>query len=191
MRSRILSLAALGCLLLFASLAFATDPLPIGPIGVPPSSAHEWGQMQLKGQTVWGWRLKRPIVLLETGPAKLGTTPTALPLKPPAQGRIFDGSLRKKILLSVVKHRTIAKLMKEGTGKAGSKPMSRTEAEAAYEKLSDEVIAGAIDEASPEASAQVAAVGGPLTNFLDWLSTHSDQIMKIVELIIKILALFG
>ena len=105
----------------------------------------------------------------------------------PAQ-KIFDGSFRKKILVAVVKHHTVNKLQTEGLK---GKKLSRAEAEAAWEKLTPDLIDGAIAEASPEAAAQVAAVGGPLTNFLDWLSTHSDQIMKIVELIIKILALFG
>ena len=119
--------------------------------------------------------------------------PTPAPAKTPAQG-LFDGSFRKRLLLGLVKHHTIKKLMSEGTGKPGAKPLSRSDAEAAWKDLETnhaDLIDGAIAEASPDAAAQVQAVGGPLTNFLDWLSTHQDQIMAIVKLIISIIALFG
>jgi hypothetical protein len=105
---------------------------------------------------------------------------------PQTVGGVFDGSLRKKLLLSIVKHRTLAKLQKDGLN---GKKLTRAEAEAAYEKLTEDVILGAVAEASEPVAGQI--VGGPLTNFLDWLANHGDEIMRIVDLILKILALFG
>jgi hypothetical protein len=103
----------------------------------------------------------------------------------PAQG-VFDGSLRKKILLAVVRHKTINHMVSEGVK---GKKYTKAEAEAAYDKLGDDVIAGAVAEASPAAQGQL--VGGKLTDFLQWLADHQDQIMAIVKMIISIIALFG
>jgi hypothetical protein len=123
---------------------------------------------------------------MKTQRPRKATTPPAV-VQQPAQ-KLGDGSFRKRVLLALVKHRTVERLQSEGVK---GKKYTRAEAEAAYEKLSDEMIAGAIAEASPEIAAQVMAVGGPLTDFLDWLSSHGDQIMAIVKLIMSILALFA
>lgn len=115
--------------------------------------------------------------------------PTAAAPMPVQAQKLFDGSLRKKLLMAVVRNRTVAKLAAEGDGK---KTYTRAEAEAAFDKLSKDhpdLVDGAIAEGSQPATAQLA--GGKLTDFLQWLSDHSAEIMKIVSMIISILALFG
>ena len=100
------------------------------------------------------------------------------------------GGVRHKLLLAVVRHRTIAKLQSEGVK---GKKYSKDEAAAAWDNLQKnhpELIDGAIAEGSPQAVAQVGA-GGRLADFLQWLSDHKDEILQIVELIVKILSLFG
>lgn len=101
-----------------------------------------------------------------------------------------DGSVRKKLLLAVVRHRTIAKMQSEGVK---GKKYTKDEAVAAWDNLQKnhpDLVDGAVAEGSPQAAAQVGA-GGRLADFLQWLSDHSDQILAIVELILKILALVG
>ncbi len=109
-------------------------------------------------------------------------------VEPMPKAGIFSGKLRQKIVLNLVRHHTIKKLMSDGLK---GKKLSRAEAEAAYDKLTEEVVLAAVEDASPDTAAQLQAVGGPLTDFLQWLSDHSDQIMKIVELVMKIMALFA
>jgi hypothetical protein len=115
------------------------------------------------------------------------TVPPTIKAAPaPAQG-LAQGTFRKRLLMAVVRHHTVNKLQSD-------KKLKKADAEAAFDKLVAEhpdLVDGAIAEASPEAAAQVQLAGGPLTDFLDWLSTHGDQIMQIVAMIIKILALFG
>jgi len=112
---------------------------------------------------------------------------SATPNVAPAQaGKILDGSLRKHVLLSVVKHRVIAKLQREGVK---GRKYTREEAEAAYAKLTPEMIDGAIAEASPETAKQLT--GGRLGDFLDWIVAHQDQILAIIQFVMKLIMLFG
>lgn len=108
----------------------------------------------------------------------------------PVEG-LFDGKLRQKVLLTLVRHRAIAQMQKDGFKAVGGadKPLTRDQAEALYDKLTDDVILGAVKEASPKAVGAIGE-GGFLANLLEWIRTHPEELAAIVKLILSLLALF-
>jgi hypothetical protein len=107
-----------------------------------------------------------------------------------AEGPLRD-RLRERVLLAVVKSRVVRQLQADGFKVAGgpAKPMTRAEAEALYDRLTEDVILGAVKEASPQTFAAATEPGGFLARLIAWITEHQDEIAAIVKLILSILAL--
>jgi hypothetical protein len=105
--------------------------------------------------------------------------------------KLFDGKLRERILLSLVRHRAVAQRQKDGFKSIGGKekPLTREEAEALYDRLDDEVVIGLVKEASPKTWA--AAGEGFLARLIQWIKDHPEEVAAIIKLILTLLAAFA
>jgi hypothetical protein len=109
----------------------------------------------------------------------------------PAEG-LFDGKLRERVVLNLLRHRAVAQMQRDGFKQAGgaNKPLTKAEAEALYDELADDVVLGLVKESSPKTWGAVRG-GGFLSRLVEWIRTHPEEIQAIVKLILSLLMVFA
>lgn len=115
--------------------------------------------------------------------------PTQSPKVEQVEGPIRD-RLRERVVLSIVRHRAIDRLEREGFTLIGkdSRPMSRERARELVDRLDDETLIGCVREASPQVYGKLGD-GQLLSNLMTWIADHQEEILAILKLILSILVL--
>jgi hypothetical protein len=145
-------------------------------------------------------RLKLAAAFMAFAAIMAGCSPATMPTKPAdppkieaappqVEGPIRDRA-RERVLLAVVQSRAIKQMEKDGfalVGRNGT-PLTRQEAESLYSRLTDEVVIGAIKEASPKAYGALGD-GTLIANFVKWIADHQDEILAVLKFVMMILAL--
>lgn len=133
----------------------------------------------------------RPRILPKLRPA---AQPAPVMQPAPIEGPLMD-KVCERVLIRVVRNKVEAELAKDGFRLAGgmfpdAKPLSKERIAELMKQLDDETIIRSVKEASPKTWAATAEPGGFLARLIEWIATHQDEIMAVVALIIKLLALF-
>ncbi len=160
---------------------------PVAPVGMkPPSDKHEWRYFPELKAHGWGFKdvgvtapAPKVVGAKSNDPPSPATNPFGLNVPAPK----FNDStpsdykpLHGKLFYRVVRDHTYHKLVHE-------KGMKPADARAKVESLSSE----SIDTYGKYVGINVAGGLGD-GSFLKWLSDHSEQIIALIELIVKLLA---
>lgn len=140
------------------------------------------------------WILAVLIAAAALGCSKSDPVPQAVPTPAVAaeteKARGIHDRARERVLLAVVRSRAIRQMEQDGfalVGRSGT-PIMRGRAEALYAQLTDDVVIGAVKEASPAAYGALGD-GTLLGNLVKWIVEHQDEILAILKLVLTILAL--
>ena len=119
-------------------------------------------------------------------------TPTQKVEAPATAEKLNDGRLRERIVLALLRHRAVAQMQKDGFRLIGGKekPLTKEEAVALYDRLTDDVVIGLVKEASPKTWAAVGE-GGFLARLIQWIKDHPEEVAAIIKLILTLLAAFA
>ncbi len=123
-------------------------------------------------------------------PAPQADAPKASPKVMQAGPQVVEGlgdRVRDRLLLSVVRSRAVDHAVKHGIPVAGGgvRKVTREEARAMAEKVSDETILAA-------AKVYGAPIGqGKLADLFDWLVSHKEQILELVKFVLSLFLLFA
>jgi hypothetical protein len=121
------------------------------------------------------------------------STPAVPTVEAPAPAeKVFDGKLRQRVMLQLLRHRAVAQMQKDGFKSIGGKekPLTKEEAEALYDRLTDDVVIGLVKEASPKTWGAIGE-GGFLARLIQWIKDHPEEVAAIIKLILTLLAAFA